>query len=381
MPTKTSTYLRRSFFKPTRLDLYILGEVLGPFAGGILFFLFIFLMFQLLRLAEMFIVHGVPTWTLVKMVSLLSISFLPTAIPVAFLIAVLVAFGRLSADSELVAMKSCGIGIGRLSLPVLALAVLLVGLSLGLNMNWVPWSGRAFKSTLVRLSNTKVVSSIREGAFTTGFFDLLIFADKVDTKTNRLKRVFIFDEREPKQPLAVVAQAGEIVPVKTSSELGAAALLKLYNGSIHRNDLQGNTYQKVNFGEYKLFLKISEGADTATFKPEMIPYRELTERIDRSDVKSYEGREMRGEFWRRYALAISPLIFVFFGIGFGTVRTRAVRAGAALVAFVTILTYWVVQTSATIAVQKALIPPALALQLPNLLLLFAAFFAFRRASW
>jgi lipopolysaccharide export LptBFGC system permease protein LptF len=61
--------------------------VAGPFLGGLFFFMFLFLMSQVLRLAEMFIVHGVPFWTLLKMVSLLSISFLPTALPIAFLIA------------------------------------------------------------------------------------------------------------------------------------------------------------------------------------------------------------------------------------------------------------------------------------------------------
>jgi lipopolysaccharide export system permease protein len=367
--------------RPGRIDRYVFGEVVGPFLGGVVFFVLIFLMFQALRLAEFFIVHGVPLATLGKLAMLLSLSFMPTALPVAFLIAVLMAFGRLSSDSELVAMKASGIGLLRLAAPVMAVALSIVGLSLALNMEWVPWGERTYKNTLIKLGNTKVISTIREGTFTTGFFDLLIFADKVDTRNSRMHRVFIYDERVEKNPVTVVADSGEVFPVKPHPSLGAAALLKLYNGSIHRNELGGDTYQKIDFREYKLFLKIPEAAEGNFTKPGMIPYRELKKRIDSTTTATYDGREWRGEFWRRIAIASSPAIFVFLGIGFGTARTRAVRAGAALIAVSTLMVYWGVQTASTIAVQRGTLPPFVAMQIPNLLCLIAAAVSFRRAAW
>lgn len=366
---------------PNRLDIYVLGEVIGPFLGGILFFAFIFLMFQVLRLADFLIIHGTSILIFGKMMGLMMLTFLPMVLPVAFLIAVLMAFGRLSADSELVAIKASGIGLVRLSIPISMIAAIVVVLSLLLNMEWVPWAERAFKTTLIKVGNTKVVTAIKEGTFTTGFFDLLIFADKVDTKTNHLSRVFIYDEREPKNPMTVVANSGEILAVKSDTELGASALMKLHNGSIHRSDSVAGNYQKIDFGEYQLFLNVGEGADSTVTKPQMIPYHELIGKIAGSDPHTYAGQEFRGEYWRRVGVAITPLIFVFLGIGFGTVRTRAVRAGAALVAFVTLLVYWTVQTMGTLAVQRGTLPPFVAMQLPNLLMLIAATISFRRAMW
>lgn len=368
-------------WKPLRVDFYILSELLGPFFGGIVFFTFIFLMFQALRLAEVFIVHGVSGPILLRMSALLALQFLPAALPVSFLISVLMAFGRLSADSELVALKASGFSLWRLSVPVWFLSLGVGGLSLALNTEWVPWAGRESLGLTIRVSNTKVVSSIKEGTFTSGFFDLLIFADKVDVKTNRLKHVFIYDERESKNPLTVVARSGEIVPVKVASELGAAAMLKLYDGSIHRNDIETGSYQKIDFGEYRLYLKIDEGSSNGSWKPTMIPQPELVKLMGRTDTQTTEGRELRGEYWRRYSVALSPLLFVFLGIGFGTIRTRAVRAGAALVAFLTLLLYWVIQTYALMAIFKGTLNPFVAMQLPNLAVLLAAVFSFRRALW
>lgn len=369
------------YYLPKRFDFYVVREVIGPFFGGLVFFIFIFLMFQALRLMDLFISHGVSGWILGKLTLLLGLSFMPMALPIAFLIGVLVGFGRLSSDSELVALKASGIGVNRMALPVTLLAAGIVVLSIVLNMQWVPWGERTFKQLLIKVSNTKVVSALKEGTFTSGFFDLLIFADKVDPITNRLNRVFIFDEREAKNPLAVVAHTGELVQVKTESDLGAAAVLKLYDGSIHHNEISSNTYQKIGFGEYRLYLKIDEGADGAVTKPHMIPYDELVKGIQKSDLTTYEGRELRGEYWRRYAIALTPLLFVFVGIGFGTVRTRAVRAGATLIAFIILFIYWTIQAAGTVAVQRNLIPPYFAMQLPNLAILLIATIGFRRASW
>ena len=76
---------------------------------------------------------------------------------------------------------------------------------------------------------------------------------------------------------------------------------------------------------------ISNSADDERYRPVALIRRLLT--------------EQGFVHWRRYAVAISPLIFVFLGMGYGTVRTRAVRAGAALIALLVILIYWSVQAA------------------------------------
>ena len=379
MPTDAlhSVYRR---WRPNRIDRYVLGEVLGPLLGGTVFFIFVFMMAQALRLADFFINRGVGGAMLGKLSALMALSFLPMALPPAFLIAVLVAYGRLSSDSELVAMKASGISLRRLALPPLVVSLGLVFLSLSLNAEWVPWGAREFKSTLIKVSNTKAVGSIKQGTFT-GFFDLLIFAEKVDTKNNRLEKVFIFDEREPKNPMTVIAQSGELVQLKTGSELGTAAVLKLYDGSTHHNDLEGNSYQKMDFGEYSLYLKVDEGTGDATLKPHMYTQHQLLNWINGTKPGAWDWFESRGEYWRRLAVALSFILFTFLGIGLGTVRTRAVRAGAVLTTLVVLLIYYGAQTYAGMQMQRGTVPPWLAMELPNLVIAIIGFESFRRASW
>ena len=338
-------------------------------------------MFQALRLAEFFILHGVSAAILGKLAFFMSLSCLPIALPLAFLTSILIAFSRLSSDSEIVALKACGCSVFRMAAPILLFGCFIITFSIFLNMDWVPWGEISFKRTQTKLGNTKAVTLLKEGTFTSGFFDLLIFADKVDAKNSRLEKVFIYDEREPKNAMIYVAQAAEIVPVKTQTEFGAAIMLHLLDGSMHHNSIETLTYEKIDFQAYHLYLKIDEGADTTLMKPHMIPQQDLVEKINNSTLASYEGREYRGEYWRRYSTAFSPIIFVFLGIGFGTVRYRTAKTGAILTGFIILIIYWTVQTAGTAALLRGSLSPFMAMQLPNALIFILAVWGFRRAMW
>ena len=91
--------------------------------------------------------------------------------------------------------------------------------------------------------------------------------------------------------------------------------------------------------------------------------------------------EMATELWRRISVALSPLVFCFIAIGFGTVRTRAVRAGAALVATVVTLATWALQLLGTSIAHAGMIPPSLAMLIPIFVGLGVAIFSFRKATW
>jgi len=125
MPTKFQKFLE-NIKAGKRLDFYIFEETLGVFLGSCIFVLFILLMFQCLRLAEFFIIQRASGILLLRICFFMLITFLPVALPLSFLIAILITFGRLSADSELVAMKASGISLFRLSYSVWFLATLVV---------------------------------------------------------------------------------------------------------------------------------------------------------------------------------------------------------------------------------------------------------------
>lgn len=364
-----------------KIDLYILREVLNPFLAGTLFFAFVFLLFQMLRVAEELIVNNAPFSLTMKLLWVLTVNFLPLGLPISFLMGVLFAFSRFSNDSEIVAMKASGMGLIRISIPVFLLAIGVSVLSLFLNLNWAPWSEVASRNTMLKIGNSRFASSINEGTFTTGFFNLLLFTEKVNKRTGRMEKVFMYDERDPKHPLTIVAKTGELIRVQSSEEDLGGLVMQLQDGSIHQNERKDLSYNRINFGVYQLFFDLPDNSGQFGYRPKMLESKELFERLDKPDLPKEQRRELLTEYWRRITVAMVPIFFVLMGIGFGTVRTRGARTGVLLVAFITMALYWQIQVSAIWIGEKGAIPPWMAMQIPNFLVAVAGVWSFRRAMW
>lgn len=316
----------------------------------------------------------------VKMAGLITLTFLPMALPFAFLITVLVAFGRLSADSEITAMKACGMSLFRILWPASWVAGSVALASLMLNLHWAPWAERGLRDIIYKVSNTKVSSAIREGTFTTGFFDLLVFADKVDSRTGRLSRVFLYDEREPTNPFVVTAQEGEVLSLQSEKELETRAVLRLTNGSIHRNDPSTSTYERMDYSVYQNYLNIPEGNGFTDWRSGILSQADLLRQLAEGSPEPQKIRELKSEYWRRYQFALSPFIFLIIGVAFGTLHIRTARSSAALVTFAVLLPYWVVLAMGSSWAHTGVLPPWLGLALANAMTLIVGVFALRRTA-
>ncbi len=366
---------------PIRIYRYVFTEVFLPFLGGFFFFTFIFLMFQVVKLADYFIKHGVSLLLLGKMTVYISAAFLPVVIPISFLVATLMGFGRLSADSEVVACKAAGISLYRLYIPIFGLSLGVCAMVFYLTYYFIPWGNWELKRTIVKLGNTKVVSALKEGTFTEGFFDLLFYAEKVDSDANRLKGVFIYDERDKKNPMTILSKEGSLTPLKTGSELSAATILKLDDGSIHRSELARRYYEKIDFNEYRLLLKVEEGRTDEVSYPKTLRSSVLLDLMEKHKGDYSRYQEYATEYWKRIALAIAPLLLGMLGVGLGVVRMRSVKSHALFVAVSVLAVYWGMHVMGASLSERGILPPWFAMQLPNIVVLPLSILSFRRSAW
>ena len=173
---------------------YIFFELLPTYFMGVFVFVFVILMFQSFRLMEYVIVHGAKTEAIFSILGFLIISFLPIVLPVSLLFSVLLTYGRLSADSEVVALQSLGLNLKHLLLPALLLGGMTFLFSVEIGFHLAPWGNRKMEVLIHRLGESKPGVTIREGVFSEGFFNLVVYANKVDSKKGKLKKIFIYDE-------------------------------------------------------------------------------------------------------------------------------------------------------------------------------------------
>lgn len=372
---------------PRTLYRYIWREVTTPFAGAVLFFVFVLMMFQVIRLAELFVVHNVSGRMIAQVLFYLALTFLPAVVPIAFLLAVLVGFGRLSADSEITAMKSVGLSLYRLAAPIMGLGLVLFIANLCLNLYLVPWANRMFRYELFRISNTKAIATIKEGRFTEDFFDMVLFADKVDSKANTMERVFIYNAKDNQLPVTVVADHGQIFTNRRDANGLPGLILRLFHGSLHRVNPATQLYEFIQFSSYDIFLRLASAKVVGVEKPRTMDFASLRQRIkymedlpnkQREDFR--ETNRLKVEYWSRFALSFACVIFAFLGVGFGTVRTRTVRSNSLMICLFVMLGYWTLHSAGMRWGEEGYIPAFFAMWMSNMILLFIGIFALRKSA-
>ncbi len=372
---------------PLTLYRYILGEILLPFTGAVLFFVFVLLMFQIINLVDFFVVHKVSAYWVMQLLGFLSLSLLTPAIPIAFLLAVLLGIGRLSTDGEIMAMRASGLSSWAILKPVVACGFALFIVGAIVNCYLTPWGTKMFRYELFRISNTKVMATLKEGTFMEGFFDLMLYADEVDPKGNRLNRVFIYDARNESNPTTVVASRGQIVPNQLGTDGTPGVLLKLWDGKVYRSNPQNKVVETIDFGGYDIFLSLPTAKVVGVEKPMTMDISELRHRIrdlsktPRSDLAFEEFKEanrLRMELWSRFSMAFACVVFAVLGVAFGTVRSRSTKSNSLLICLLVMLGYWQLRTFLMKYGELGTIHPFLAIEAANLVLLALAIWVFRR---
>jgi lipopolysaccharide export system permease protein len=142
------------------LSLYIIREIASLFLLGIMVFTLILLMGRLIKLTDLVISRGVPLADVSRMILYLMPSFLVFTIPMAFLLAVLLAFGRLSADNEITVMKAGGISLMQLMPPVVLCGLCAALLTLAASTVGVPWGNNAFKDLSFAVLKQNVAATV-----------------------------------------------------------------------------------------------------------------------------------------------------------------------------------------------------------------------------
>src|SRR5919106_2769127 len=237
---------------PRILYRYIGREMAVPFALGLVVFTLILFMQQILKLVEMILNKGVPVAMVAQLVGYILPSFLGNTVPMATLLAVVVAFGRLSGDSEVTAMKGCGISLYQLWPPVVALGLVAYVASTLLSLYAAPWGKQGFRRIVFEIANSRAQAGIKERVFNTDFDGLTLYVDRADIGGNRLQGVFIADRRENELPVIVVAQEGRIVSDATEK----AVTLHLENATTHVAGGRSERYHRTVSGQMAIRLEL-----------------------------------------------------------------------------------------------------------------------------
>ncbi len=305
----------------------------------------------------------------------LSTSFLAILFPMSLVFTVILTYGRLSSDSEIVALRASGLSMKSIALPALIMSLLVCLLSLQTSFHIAPWGNRQFEVLVSKLGSMKPGVTIKEGTFSEGFFDLIVYANKVDNKKGELHDVFIYDERGGDSAITVIAREGQLV--QDPEKPGHAASLRLLDGSIHRTTQARHT--KIDFKTYDLQLFDPVNESISSKSPPSLNISEIVEGLNAPGLKQEKTIELKTELHKRIAIGFACLVFGIIGVSLGTVTNRRnVKAGGAVLSVGIIVAYWILYVSTESLARNGTLPPWLAMWTANILFSIAGLFLLRR---
>ena len=320
-----------------RIFFYILTEIMPSFITGIIIFIFILLMSQILRLTEFVLVHGVSMANISDIILYLSISFVPLILPMSLIFSILLTYGRLSHDSEIIALKSSGLNMLQIAYPAIFMGIFVFFLSSYTSFFVGPWGNRNFEVLMHQIAKSKTSINIREGVFSEGFFDMVVYANKVDNDKGLLQQVFIYDERNEDTPLSIVAQKGQIIQEKDFT--GLWAKLRLSQGSIHKSF--GKTYTIIDFDNYDINLSNPFQISNKNKSIASYNYYDFLDAELDTKIKAKLKRGLNIEWHKRWSIAFACIIFSVLGVALGTITNhRSGKSSGFVISLAVIVTYW-----------------------------------------
>ena len=359
---------------------YIVKEIISPFFICLFVFTGILFLIRSLQLVSLIINKNIPLLEIIFLFSCIIPRFLEIAIPMSLLISVIIAFSRLSADSEIVVMRATGINLGKLAVPTVGFAILCTLATLYITCWLSPYSNAKFNQGMFDIAKTKASAGIVPGVFNE-LGDITIYARDVDQDLKKLSGIIIGDRKDPKNPRTFIANYGDIVTNDTQQSI----VFRLYNGIINEGFLAepkitSFSVTSINFNPTDIF---GATGSKENFKPYEMPLQKLLAEIKNLNANGSGDRYLPVELHRRLTISLSCLGVALIALTLGILPPRGVGqfgiTASVISGVIIILLYYGTLALCSALAEHGRATP-LVLWLPNILLYIMAIFLFIKIS-
>jgi len=346
------------------IDRYICREVLSHALLGLIVFTFVFFVPQLVVLMELLVRHSGSPREVATLFLCVFPEVLEFTLPIAVLVGVLIGLGRMSADSELIAMNALGMGLRRLLVPVGALAFSALVLTLGMTLWLAPLSVRTLRALEERLRAGQASFQIQPRVFDERFPHLVLYVQDVSAAATHWHGVFLAESDAGDVSRLTLAEDAIVIADREKGKLE----LHLRAGGVHEfSQSDVDQYSLAAFGERDLSVAVSGLSGQELLQPTD------TER-SLGALLAEQGTRARGarvEFHRRLAFPVACLVFALVALPLGTRPRRGGRSAGFLIAIVIVCGYYLLLAVGAGLARDGTVPPWLGIWAADIALALA----------
>jgi LPS export ABC transporter permease LptF/LPS export ABC transporter permease LptG len=343
------------------LDRYIVREVFRHAFLGLVVFTFVFFVPQLVRLMELFVRHTGSGGQILKLFLCLFPGVLTFTVPMATLIGVLMGLGRMSADSEIIALTALGIGRRRILLPVGVLAVVGAGVTLAMTIWLGPLALRTFRAIEADLVATQISLQVQPRVFDERFPRMVLYVNDVSATGTQWHGVFLADASVENGSRLTLAENAIVIAEPRQGKLE----LHLQGGTTHELSREDPDHYSVTaFGQSDWPIEVN-GLVPAQHRQLANPERPLRDLL--AD-KGGGWREARVELHRRFAFPAACFVFALVAVPIGAQPRRGGRAAGSIIAVLLIATYYLLFVTGAGFAREGTLTPAIGIWMADALL-------------
>jgi len=343
------------------LDRYIVREVFRHAFLGLAVFTFVFFVPKLVQLMELFVRHSGSGAQILELFVCIFPNVFTFTIPMAVLIGVLLGLGRMSADSEIIALTALGIGRRRILLPVGVLAMVGACLTLCMTVWLGPKAVRTYRTLETDLIASQISFAVQPRVFDERFPKMVLYVNDVSASGTHWHDVFVAQADGESGSQLTLAEDAIVIAEPKEGKLE----LHLRGGATHefsRDD--PDRYSVTEFGQSDWPIEMSG----------LVPNRPRqlsnTERSLRELAATNDAgcREARVELYRRLAFPAACLVFALVAVPLGAQPRRGGRAAGSLIAVILIACYYLLTVIGAGLARQGAVSPAVGIWGANILL-------------
>jgi lipopolysaccharide export system permease protein len=332
------------------------------------------------KLLPLLVNHDVPVEYLVTFIAYILPFSLIFTIPWGLLTAILLVFGRLSADNELIALRANGVSIGRICIPLAAVAMVCCAICFWLNVSVAPAAQEALRSTIYDLATRNPMALFDSDQVIDQFPGRKIYVGKKEG--NRLENIIVFEMNDDAVPIRVTyARSGMLEADLENKRI----LMHLYQARYQQRDEKDpldlrKIRDGISMAEGTLPISLEELYEKEKKRPSRsaLSIQQLLDQL--KSESSRERSASRTEINKRFSFPFSCLAFALIGVPLGvTAHRRETSIGFAMGLIVAVTYFLFVIIGDTLRSNPAL-HPELLVWLPNVLFLVLGAFLFRRLA-
>ncbi len=263
---------------------YIFREHIGPFFFGLSVIMFILVMDFILEILNLIIGKGLNALVILQVFGLNLAWMLALAIPMAVLVSTLMAFGRLSQDNEITALKAGGVSLYRVILPALIASIIIACGMAFFNDRILPELNHKARLLMTDIHQKRPTLNLKENVFIDEIPGYHILIKKVDPHSSDVRGVTIYDVKDRRVPRTIIAEKGK---VEFTSD-GNTLIFKLFNGEIHETEeKEPQRYRRVSFDKQTIYIH-DVGSKLIRSRSDYRTDREKTSRQMLEDIRKSE---------------------------------------------------------------------------------------------